>query len=189
MIEETQKYFFKLIENIINKTMHDIISPITAIMNSSSILSSRKDNTARYLYGVNSSKSSIPNEQFINDWRKIFYKNEIGINLLNQNISIDGSKIQLISHLIFFFKQNLKSEKNIRIQISENNFEIQFELNNQKEFENQFQRIIEDKEKDIDPMNTNLYFLKSLISINKTKLMQIKNKVICQIAQSSGQCE
>jgi len=160
--------------NIIDEAIQQIINQI---------------NTARYLYGVNSSKSSIPNEQFINDWRKIFYKNEIGINLLNQNISIDGSKIQLISHLIFFFKQNLKSEKNIRIQISENNFEIQFELNNQKEFENQFQRIIEDKEKDIDPMNTNLYFLKSLISINKTKLMQIKNKVICQIAQSSGQCE
>ena len=219
MTEETQKYFFTLIENIINKTMHDIISPITAIMNSASILSSREENksesksysfpssrlfqiiddaieqiinqinTARYLYSLGREKFSIPNTQFINDWEKILHSNKIKINLKNQDLSINGYAVQLISHIIFLFKYNLKPETNINININKDNFDIQLETKNQRDFDNQFKKITDNHHEEIDPININLYFLKSIINMHHVQFKQIKNKITIQLKELSGQYE
>ena len=219
MIEETQKYFFILIENIINKTMHDIISPITAIMNSASILSSREGNkvesksysfpssrlfqmiddaieqiinqinTAKYLYSIGREKFSIPNTQFINDWEKILYNNKIKINLKNQDLSINCYSVQFISHIIFLFKYNLKTETNINITVNKYSFDIQLETKNQRDFDNQFKKITDSNQEEINPINTNLYFLKSIIDMHKVTFKQIKNKITVHLHELSDQYE
>lgn len=208
-MDGVRQHFLKLSENIISRTMHDIISPLTAIMNGTSILTSRESkdkqiiespitnstvlgfidggvqqilnqiNLTKYLY-------TIGREEFLISISELFENLNMILKKYNSKISFDKKlteiwsyEIQLIFHVIFILIDNLNQESDFNVKKKQDKIYILQSKNSE---------IILDKifncESKISPLNINIHFFKFLLKELNYEIKSQFKQIIIQKTQS-----
>ena len=202
-MEETKQYFLKLSENIMSRTMHDIISPLTAIMNGTSILKLRDEkdkpiikntlsnstiigfidsgvqqilnqiNLTKYLYTIGREKFLLSSDEFFENLNRISQKYNAKISYNQRLISIWSHEAQLISHIVFVLIDNLNQESTISIS----KFEEEIHITQQEKPEIILKSILE-PDTEITPLNINIHFFRFLLSDLKYEIKSESKKIV-----------
>jgi signal transduction histidine kinase len=188
MLEETKQYYLQMAENILSRTMHDIISPLTAIVNSSSILSSREVdkknsdkkafptsklleiiedaihqifnqiNLTRYLYTIGREKFLVSSGKFSQDWNEIMKKYEIEIKFEDDFFEIWNYEAQLASHIFFILSDITPAGSEIIVNKIDNGFCI-----SGVDSARGFDELLSETLVNINQININIHFFRFLL--------------------------
>lgn len=185
----------QIIENVVSRAMHDIIGPLTAVMNSISILSLRKENEKisnnpkfpnsklleiadgsiheilnrvfinKCLYSLSNENFKISVEEFSKNWNMILTKNNIKLEF-NSNLSeIWNYEAQIISHIVYIIIENFSTKNNIIVDKIEDKVLISC-----IDIPSEVIEFIYQTEEEINVVNINLHFLKLLLQKSGCKI-------------------